>query len=196
MLVLDRRTVLLPIDIQRGFAGPTWERRSNRHMEANGQRLLAAWRAHGWPLIHGRHDSIDPASTLRPNEPGNAFRPSFEPRPGEAVVGKPVNAAFIGTDLELRLRRPDVATVVLFGLYTDMCVSTTARVASNLGFRTIVVADACACCELIDADGSVIAAEQVSRAHLATLRTEFAKVVDTDAAIDAIRNAVRPRAVA
>lgn len=196
MLALDRRTVLLPIDIQRGFAGPTWERRSNHAMEANGQRLLAAWRAHGWPLIHVRHDSIDPASTLPPNQPGNAFRPGFEPRPGEAIVGKSVNAAFIGTDLELRLRRLDVATVVLFGLYTDMCVSTTARVASNLGFRTIVVADACACCELMDVDGSLIPAEQVSRIHLATLRTEFAEVVDTDAAIDAIRNAERTQAVA
>jgi nicotinamidase-related amidase len=182
----DHRTVLLPIDVQQGFAGPTWDRRSNPDMEVNGRRLLAAWRETGWPLIHVRHDSIHPESTLHPSHPGNAFRHGFEPHYGEPVVGKSVNAAFIGTDLELRLRRLDVTTVVLFGLWTDMCVSTTARVASNLGFRTILVSDASACGELLDADGSVIAAKDVQRAHLATLRTEFAEVVDTNAVIAAL----------
>ncbi len=186
MLQLDPHTVLLPIDVQRGFAGPAWDRRSNFAMEANGLSLLGAWRQRGWPLLHVRHDSIHPTSSLNPRHPGNAFRPGFEPHAGEPVVSKSVNAAFIGTDLDLRLRRLNVTTVVLFGLYTDMCVSTTARVASNLGYRTIVVADACACCELLDADGSVIPADVVSRAHLATLRTEFAEVVDTEAVIAAL----------
>ncbi|MCA1713792.1 MAG: cysteine hydrolase [Gammaproteobacteria bacterium] len=184
---LDPRTVLIPIDVQRGFDGPSWDRRNNPDMEANGQCLLAAWRKHGWPLIHVRHDSINPVSTLHPSHPGNAFRPGFEPRDGEPVVGKSVNAAFIGTDLELRLHRLDVKTIVLFGLWTDMCVSTTARVASNLGFRTMVVADASACSELTDSDGSVIPAEAVSRAHLATLRTEFAEVANADDVIEALR---------
>jgi nicotinamidase-related amidase len=183
---LDHRTALLPIDVQQGFSGPVWDRRSNPDMEANGLRLLAAWRTCGWPLIHVHHDSIHPASTLHPSHPGNAFRPGFEPHDGEPAIGKSVNAAFIGTDLELRLRRLDVTTVVLFGLWTDMCVSTTARVASNLGFRTIVVADASACGELLDADGNVIPAREVSRVHLATLRTEFAEIADTDAVIAAL----------
>jgi nicotinamidase-related amidase len=183
---LDPHAVLLPIDVQRGLAGPAWDRRSNFAMEANGLSLLAAWRQRGWPLIHVRHDSIHPASHLHPRHPGNAFRPGFEARAGEPVVSKSVNAAFIGTDLDLRLRRLNVSTVVLFGLYTDMCVSTTARVASNLGYRTIVVADACACCELLDVDGSVIPADVVSRAHLATLRAEFAEVVDTEAVVQAL----------
>ncbi|MGN7916766.1 cysteine hydrolase family protein [Lysobacter antibioticus] len=177
------RIALIPIDVQRGFDYPPWGRRNNPDMEANGQRLLTAWRERGWPLIHVRHDSIHAGSTLHPSHPGNAFRPGFEPRPGETAIGKSVNAAFIGTDLDLRLRRLGVDTVALFGISTDMCVSTTARVASNLGYRTIVVADACFCFDLADADGSVIPAEAVSRAHLATLRAEFAEVIDSDALI-------------
>jgi len=183
---LDHRAVLVPIDVQRGFDGPAWERRSNPDMEKNGLRLLAAWRNQDWPLVHVRHDSIQPSSTLHPNHPGNAFRPGFEPHDDEPVVSKSVNAAFIGTDLDLRLRRLGVNTVVLFGLWTDMCVSTTARVASNLGYRTIVVADASACSESIDADGRIISAAEVSRAHLATLRAEFAEVVDSNDVIDAL----------
>ncbi|KWS04784.1 Isochorismatase [Lysobacter capsici AZ78] len=179
-MIDPQRTALIPIDVQRGFDYPPWGPRNNPRMEANGQRLLQLWRAKGLPLIHVRHDSIIDASTLHPSHPGNAFRPGFEPLAGEAVVGKSVNAAFIGTDLDLRLRRRGIDTLVLFGISTDMCVSTTARVASNLGYRTLVIADACFCFDLVDADGSVIAADAVSRAHLATLRAEFAEVMNVD----------------
>jgi hypothetical protein len=69
-------------------------------------------------------------------------------------------------------------------------------VANNLGYRTIVVADASACSELIDADGHVIPAVEVSRAHLATLRAEFAEVVDSRTVCEALANANRACAVA
>lgn len=182
---LDPQTALIPIDVQQGFDYPPWAPRNNPAMEANGQRLLDAWRRKGRPLIHVRHDSIHAGTSLHPSHPGNAFRHGFEPRDGEPVVSKSVNAAFIGTDLDLRLRRLGVTSVVLFGISTDMCVSTTARMASNLGYRTIVVGDASACFDLTDAEGRTISADEVSRVHLATLRAEFAEVVATDAVIAA-----------
>lgn len=184
---LDARTALIPIDVQQGFDFAPWPPRNNPAMESNGLRLLDAWRRARLPLIHVRHDSIVPGSTLAPGHSGNAHRPGFVPLDGEVLVTKSVNAAFIGTDLDLRLRRLGVDTVVLFGISTDMCVSTTARVAANLGYRTIVVGDACACFDLKDTDGSVIPADQIHRAHLATLRAEFAKVVDTSEVIAALR---------
>jgi len=176
-----RRATLIPIDLQQAFDHAPYgrERRNNPGLEANGQRLLAAWRERGAPLVHVRHDSIQPGSTLQPGQPGNHFRPGFEPLPGEAIVPKSVNAAFIGTDLDLRLRRLGVSTLVLFGLSTDMCVSTTARVAANLGYEVVVVGDACACFALPDGAGAEIPAEAIHRAHLATLRAEFARVLDT-----------------
>jgi nicotinamidase-related amidase len=135
------RAALIPIDLQQGFDYPPYgrERRNNPQLEANGERLLSAWRGRGAPLLHVRHDSIQAGSPLHPTHAGNAFRPGFEPRPGEPVVSKSVNAAFIGTDLDLRLRRLGVSTLVLFGLSTDMCVSTTARVGANLCYDVIVV---------------------------------------------------------
>ncbi len=183
---LDTNTVLLPIDIQRGFDYPPWGRRDNPDMDDNGRRLLDAWRASGRTLIHVRHDSVLDGSSLHPAHPGNAFRDGFAPRDGEPVVAKSVNAAFIGTDLDLRLRRLGVTSVVLFGISTDMCVSTTARVAANLGYRTIVVGDACFCFDQPDLDGSVVPAAQIHRAHLATLSAEFAEVVGTQLALAAL----------
>lgn len=182
----DADTVLLPIDVQRGFDYPPWGPRNNPAMDDNGRRLLAAWRGRGFPLVHVRHDSVLDDSSLHPSHPGNAFREGFEPLPGEALVSKSVNAAFIGTDLDLRLRRLGVRSVVLFGISTDMCVSTTARVSANLGYRTIVVGDACQCFDLPDGSGGTIAADDIARAHLATLRAEFAQVVDTATAIAAL----------
>jgi hypothetical protein len=68
--------------------------------------------------------------------------------PGEPVVAKSVNAAFIGTDLDLRLRRLGAQQLVVFGISTDMCVSTKIRVGANLGWRMMLVEDACDCFDL------------------------------------------------
>jgi nicotinamidase-related amidase len=177
--MLEQVTALLPIDVQMGFDEPSWGRRNNPGMEANGLALLEAWRRKGWPIIHVRHDSVTPGSTLAPSHPGNRHRPGFEPRAGEALVTKSVNSAFIGTDLELRLRRLSVTSVAIFGISTDMCVSTTTRMASNLGYDTLLIEDACACFDLPDRQGGVVTAEEVHRANVATLGVEFAQVATT-----------------
>ena len=174
-----QRAVLLPIDNQKGMDDPSRPGRWNRDYDANGRALLAAWRDARRPLIHVRHDSVDPRSVFRPGLPGNEFRPGFEPLPGEAVVGKSVNSAFIGTDLDLRLRRLDAATVVVFGITTDMCVSTTIRTGANMGWDMVLVADACDCFDVSDGKGGIIPAETVHAVHVATLGAEFCRVVPT-----------------
>lgn len=185
-MTVDDRTVLLPIDMQTAFDAPPWPRRWNGAVDANGLALLAAWRAAGRPIVHVRHDSVEPGSSLRPERPGNAFRPGFEPADGEALVTKSVNAAFIGTDLDLRLRRLGASGLVVFGISTDMCVSTTIRVGANLGWQMLLVEDACDCFDLPDGRGGTIAAEAVHAAHVATLRAEFATVATTAEVIAAI----------
>ncbi len=180
-------TVLIPIDMQRAFDAPPWPPRWNDKVDENGRALLAAWRAAGAPIIHVRHDSVQPESTLAPGRLGNAFREEFEPRAGEPVVSKGVNAAFIGTDLDLRLRRLGATGIVLFGISTDMCVSTSVRVGANLGWKVTLVEDACDCFELPDAAGGVVSARDVHRAHVATLGFEFAEVVTTDEAVRRLR---------
>jgi nicotinamidase-related amidase len=172
--------VLLPIDLQQGFDGGPWPRRWNDQLDTNGLALLAEWRAAERPIIHVRHDSIEPGSTLTPGTPGNAFRPGFGPQGDEPLITKSVNSAFIGTDLDLRLKRLGAKRVVAFGISTDMCVSTTIRTGANLGWDMVLVADACDCFDLPDpiGDGWISAAD-VHRTHVATLAFEFCRVVST-----------------
>ena len=173
------RAVLLSVDMQQAFDAAPWPRRWNQQVNANGLALLKAWRAAGRPIIHVRHDSVQQGSSLSPGMPGNAFRPSIEPREGEQLVTKSVNSAFIGTDLDLRLKRLGARHVVTFGISTDMCVSTTVRTGANMGWDMIVVPDACDCFDLPDGQGGTIAAEDVQRAHVATLAFEFCRTMST-----------------
>lgn len=173
------RAVLLPIDMQNGFDIGSWPPRWNSNSDANGLALLARWREAGRPIIHVRHDSIIEGSTLHPAHEGNRLRPGFEPQPGEPLVSKSVNSAFIGTDLDLRLRRLGARHVIAFGISTDMCVSTTIRTGANMGWDMVLVDDACDCFDLPDGQGGTIPARTIQAAHVATLGFEFCKVVST-----------------
>ncbi|WP_420349750.1 cysteine hydrolase family protein [Pelagibius sp.] len=184
--MLASKSVLMPIDIQQAFDDPFWGRRNNPEMERKALALIAAWRGAGRPVVNVKHNSVEANSPLRPERRGNAFKPGFGPRDGEALVEKTVNAAFIGTGLEADLRKEEIEQIVVFGFTTDKCVSTTVRVGSNLGFEVLVVADACATFDLKTRDRQTIPAEVVHRVHLTTLNTEFARVVDSPAILSAL----------
>lgn len=173
------RAVLLPIDMQKGFDEPSWPPRWNDRVDANGLALLAAWRAARRPIIHVRHDSIKPGSSLAPGAPGNDFRLGFGPQGDEPLVTKTVNSAFISTDLDLRLKRLGAKHVVVFGITTDMCVSTTIRTGANMGWDMVLVPDACDCFDLPDGKGGTISAEHSHRVHVATLALEFCRALST-----------------
>lgn len=173
------KTALLVIDVQQGFDEPYWGIRNNPDAEANIARLLTQWRAAERPVFHIKHNSRSPRSPLHPSNPGNAFKNFATPHPGEPSFGKDVNSAFIGTDLEARLRDADVNDVVIVGLTTPHCISTSARMASNLGFTTRVVADATAAHAGRGPDGAAIDAETMHYHALAALNGEFATIVAT-----------------
>jgi nicotinamidase-related amidase len=170
-------TALLLIDVQRAFDRPDWGRRNNPDAERRIGELLETWRARRAPLVHVRHRSASPDGLFRGD--GLEFKPEAVPRDGEPVIEKAVNSAFIGTDLERRLRDAGIRRVVIAGLTTDHCVSTTARMAGNLGFETFVVADATATFDREDPAGGTIDAETMHRTALASLSGEFATIVQS-----------------
>ena len=172
-------STLLVIDVQQGFDAPSWGRRNNPHLEERVADLLRVWRGTGRPVVHVRHMSTDPSSPLRPGQPGNAFKPETAPVAGEAVIEKSVNSAFIGTSLEIDLRRAGCRGLIIVGLTTNHCVSTTARTAGNLGFVTSVVSDATATFDRVGPDGIEYRAELIHAMALSDLHGEFATVVES-----------------
>lgn len=171
---------LLLVDLQKGHDEHDYwgGQRNNPQAEATAGKLLQLWREREWPLFHIKHNSTNPQSPFRPGQTGNDFKPEVAPLPGEAVIEKSVNSAFIDTDLEKQLRQAGIHTLVLVGLTTDHCVSTTARMAGNLGFQTYIVADGVACFNKTGPDGENYPAELIHATALASLHQEFATVVN------------------
>jgi nicotinamidase-related amidase len=179
MPLLPRSAALLVVDVQQGFDDPFWGRRNNPDAETQIAVLLAAWRRTQRPVIHVQHMSTSLTSPLRPGQPGNAIKPTACPLPDEPVITKQVNSAFIGTDLEDRLGRLGVETLVIVGLTTNHCISTTARMAGNFGFTTYVLSDATATFDRVGPDGMLYRAEDIHAISLASLHDEFATVIST-----------------
>ncbi|MGY2733543.1 cysteine hydrolase family protein [Sphingomonas sp. UYP23] len=184
---LGERPGLLIIDVQIGFEDQRWGPRNNPNAEASVAELIAAWRTAGRPIVHVRHDSQSALGCFQTLTRGNDPKPDAEAIDGEPIHHKTVNSAFIGTSLERDLRSAGIDEVVIVGLTTNHCVSTTARMAANLGFRTIVVADATATFDGLALDGSVRLAADVHATALSDLKGEFAEIEDTVDVVAALR---------
>lgn len=135
---------LILIDFQTGFLAPVWGRRNNPTAEAKATTLLTAWRERNWPICHVRHLSSEVGSPLAPGTGGTDFLPGLTPAEAEPVFEKSVNSSFIGTVLEAHLRAGNITQLVVAGLTTPHCVSTSCRMAANLGFDVTLAHDACA----------------------------------------------------
>ena len=180
-------TALLLVDVQKGvddlrhWGGPQG-RRNNPQAESRMIAVLRAWRDAGRQVIFTQHDSREADSPLRLSQPGGAFKDGFEPAKGDIVIRKDVNSAFIGTPLELELRRRGLTRLVISGFFTNMCISTTVRMSNNLGFDSYLVHDGCACSNRRDVSGNDIDPEVVHDVTVASLHGEFCTgLVHTDA---------------
>jgi nicotinamidase-related amidase len=124
-----------------------------------------------------RHDSREAASPLKFSLPTGAQKPGFEPVAGEIVVEKDVNSGFIGTDLEVQLRRAGISRLVIVGFFTNFCVETTTRMAGNLGFDTYLVEDCCSASNRVGPDGTDRDPELVHAMTVANLHGEFCTAI-------------------
>lgn len=177
MATLPAGAALLIVDLQKAIDDPVWAAlgpRNNPGAEVAAERLLAAWRAAEWPIIHVRHDSTEPQSTYRPGQPGHSFK--LIPRSGEMVVAKHAHSAFVDTGLAERLREAGSGHLVICGVITNNSVEATVRHAADLGFRVTLAEDACFTFARRDYAGRLHSAQEVHAMSLANLVGEYAEI--------------------
>jgi nicotinamidase-related amidase len=222
MLNLSLPTALVLIDNQAAFTHPTYwgTSRSNPSYETNLASLLNAFRTArkanpSLPLeiIHVFHSSTSLTSPLHPADPSKGAHPLDFAQPAadnsEPVFWKNVNSCFIGTGLEGYLREKTIRQVVFAGLTTDHCVSTTVRMAANLGVvdlypegRPEILADGTQTVKPVEKGVVVLVsdatatwakggfdAETVHRVSVESLRGEFAEVMRTEEVIGCLEAA-------
>jgi nicotinamidase-related amidase len=186
---MAENTALIVVDVQRAF--DEWEaagkRRNNPDAVARIVDLLAAFRAEAAPIFHIRHEGTKPTSSFLPGSTGFPVKDEARERDGEPVIVKRVNSAFIGTDLEARLRAAGISRVVICGATTNHCVETTTRMAGNFGFDTRLVRDATWTFDRIGPDGDAHSAEDIHAMTLSNLNGEFARIVTAAQAIAALK---------
>ncbi len=188
-LSIQDKPALILVDIQKGLDEPGYygTERNNPDAENNAGILLRFWRENELPVFHIKHCSTTAGSPLAEGNRGNEIKDIVAPEQGEPVMKKNVNSAFIGTDLKQQLDNRKIKKVVIAGLTTEHCVSTTVRMAGNLGLDTYLVADATAAFDKKGVNGEYYPAQLVHDVMLATLHNEFATVVDTDRLIAQLR---------
>lgn len=175
-------TALLVIDMQMHMADRTasGRPRCNPDAEIHVASLLALFRAKGLPVFHVLHHDLDPASDFQKGKHEAEPMPCAVPIEGEAVFWKTGSSGFSGTGLDAALRRAGITRIVLIGAVAAYCITSTTRAGHDLGFDIVLPGDALLGFDLPAHDGGRIDAETALRVTLATLGSDFARLMTTD----------------
>ncbi len=188
MSIREQNTALILIDLQKGFDEEEYwgGNRNNKDAEEKSGIILKKWRELKLPVFHIVHSSKNPNSKLHESHPGFEIKDEVKPINGEPVIKKDVNSAFIGTDLKERLEKQEITKLVIIGLTTNHCVSTTTRMAGNFGFDTLLISDATAAFDRIGINGERFDSEIIHQTTLANLNIEFAKVINAEKLLELV----------
>ena len=184
----DKSTALLLVDVQEGvndvkyYGGPSGKR-NNDSAEENMRCLLTEWRRLEKQVAFTRHNSRELNSPLKLSlETGKQIE-GLDIHESFIVDDKDVNSGFIGTSLEVELRRSGIDRLLVMGFYTNYCIETTVRMAGNLGFATYLVHDACAAINTLGHDGTYYDADLVHNMSIASLHGEFCTAISKEVAM-------------
>lgn len=176
-------TPLIILDVQQAIDQPQWSGKSHPGYLSAIVRLLAHWRANGWPVIHVKHDEPNPASTYHTHGPWNGIKKEVAPVAGEIVVTKHENCAFVATRLDEVLKQLQAVQLVLTGVVIHNSIDATVRAGKALGYSIILPADATTAVPVKGPDGKQWDAQTVYELTLAILGGEYARIVDSGALI-------------
>lgn len=175
------KTALILIDIQNDyFPGGRYELAGPEQAAEKAKRMLDAFRQRAWPVFHIRHISMEPdAGFFLPGTTGSAFYEGCKPCEGEKILIKHTPDSFLSTGLKEQLDEERIDSLVICGMMTHMCIDTTVRSASGLGYPVELIEDACATRDLAHR-GSTVEADRVQLSFMAALDGVFAKVTKAE----------------
>ena len=178
--IKEKNPALILVDVQKAFLYEDYwgGNRNNKNAEIICGKILGKWRELNLPVFHIRHSSTNPQSKLNEQNKGFEFNENVLPEKNEPVITKNVNSAFIGTNLKEQLDELGIKTVVIVGITTNHCVSTTTRMAGNFGYETYLISDATATFDRIGINGEKYSSEIIHLTTLANLNEEFTTVWD------------------
>lgn len=176
------RRAVIAVDIQNDyFPGGRYPLDGMEEASARARSVLDAARGRGDLIVHVRHEFTDPSAPFfHPGSEGADINPAAAPREDEIVVTKNSVNAFKDTDLQRILDDHGVTDVVIVGAMSHMCIDAATRAASDLGYQTTVIADACATRDL-EWQGTTVPAAQVHAAMMSGLAFGYATVADARA---------------
>jgi len=143
----------------------------------NAAKVIADARAKGDQVIHIRHEQPG-APFFVPGTEGVEIIPTVAPQPCETVILKNHPNSFRDTQLKQVLDEQGIDEVVIVGAMSHMCIGATARAATDHGYSTTIVQDACATMDL-EFGGVKVPAELVHAANMAALAFAHGEVVGT-----------------
>lgn len=169
---------LILIDVQHAFHDKSSGNRNNSNAENNIAKLLTVFRNTNKPIIHIKHISMNTTSLFHKSKLQSFI---FEPKENALVIEKLVNSAFIGTRLHNFLQSYGIKHFTIVGISLPHCVSTTTRMAQNLGYTVDLIEDATISFDLTNHHGRLLKAQDVHDYNLASLNNEFANIYSTEA---------------
>jgi nicotinamidase-related amidase len=171
-------TALILIDIQNDyFAGGNMELVGMENAAINARQLLNEFRNKKFLIFHIQHLSIrSDANFFIPGTNGVDINDYVKPYENEAVIIKHYPNSFRNTDLHEKLKHHNIEKLIICGAMSHMCVDSTTRAAFDLGYKCVVISDACATKDLSIHDIQV-PAKQVQGAYMAGLNGVFSKVM-------------------
>jgi nicotinamidase-related amidase len=177
---MSKRALVL-IDVQNDyFPGGKWPLVGINSAADNAAKVLAAARTAGDLVVHVCHEFPSAeAPFFTPESDGAMIHPKVGAAEGEPVVLKHHVNAFRETDLKAILDRHGIEDVIICGAMSHMCVDAGVRAASDLGYRCVVVHDACATRDQ-EFEGAVVPAADVHAAFMAALRFGYARLLTTE----------------
>ena len=146
----------------------------------NAKLVLEQFRKEKFPIIHIQHIATQTSATFfLPNTEGAKIHSNVQPLVEEKVIVKHYPNSFRETELLTYLKANNITDLTICGMMTHMCIDATTRAAYDLGFKCIVVGDACATKDL-NLNGETVKAKDVQIAFLSALDGTYADVKTTN----------------